>query len=103
MMGWPLPDIMLGDGNAMIYAFTQFLLLLPILAVNAQYFKGGFTSLWHRAPNMDALIALGAGASVSMASTRCIRSRSVWATATWRRSLSSPTTCTSRAPARSWR
>ena len=64
MMGWPLPDIMLGDGNAMIYAFTQFLLLLPILAVNAQYFKGGFTSLWHRAPNMDALIALGAGASV---------------------------------------
>ena len=64
MMGWPLPEIMLGDSNAMIYAFTQFLLLLPILAVNAQYFKGGFTSLWHRAPNMDALIALGAGASV---------------------------------------
>ena len=60
MMGWPLPEIMLGDSNAMIYAFTQFLLLLPILAVNAQYFKGGFTSLWHRAPNMDALIALGA-------------------------------------------
>ena len=64
MMGWPLPGIMLGDSNAMIYAFTQFLLLLPILAVNAQYFKGGFTSLWHCAPNMDALIALGAGASV---------------------------------------
>lgn len=64
MMGWPLPSIMLGEHNAMIYAFTQFLLLLPILTVNAQYFKGGFTSLWHRAPNMDALIALGAGASV---------------------------------------
>ena len=64
MMGWPLPGIVLGERNAMIYAFTQFLLLLPILAVNAQYFKGGFTSLLHRAPNMDALIALGAGASV---------------------------------------
>lgn len=64
MMGWPLPGIMLGTQNAMIYAFTQFLLLLPILIVNKQYFKGGFTSLLHRAPNMDALIALGAGASV---------------------------------------
>ncbi|WP_278814830.1 heavy metal translocating P-type ATPase, partial [Bifidobacterium pullorum] len=64
MMGWPLPSIILGDDNAMIYAFTQFLLLLPILVVNAQYFRGGFTSLLHRAPNMDALIALGAGASV---------------------------------------
>lgn len=64
MMGWPLPAIMLGEDNAMIFALTQLLLLLPILAINRRYFRGGFTSLLHLAPNMDSLIALGAGASV---------------------------------------
>lgn len=50
--------------NAITYAFTQFLLLLPILIANQKYFKNGFKTLWHRSPNMDSLIAIGAGAAI---------------------------------------
>lgn len=53
-----------GNGNAITYAFTQFLLLLPILIANQKYFKNGFKTLWHRSPNMDSLIAIGAGAAI---------------------------------------
>lgn len=53
-----------GNENAIIYAFTQFLLLLPILIANQKYFKNGFKTLWHRSPNMDSLIAIGAGAAI---------------------------------------
>lgn len=53
-----------GNENAIIYAFTQFLLLLPILIANHKYFKNGFKTLWHRSPNMDSLIAIGAGAAI---------------------------------------
>ena len=53
-----------GNENAMAYAFTQFLLLLPILVANQKYFKNGFKTLWHRSPNMDSLIAIGAGAAI---------------------------------------
>jgi len=53
-----------GNENAMTYAFTQFLLLLPILVANQKYFKNGFKTLWHRSPNMDSLIAIGAGAAI---------------------------------------
>ncbi len=63
MAGWPLPGFLLGMENAMIFAFTQFLLLLPVLAAGGHYFKNGFKNLWHRSPNMDSLIALGSGAA----------------------------------------
>ena len=53
-----------GNENAITYAFTQFLLLLPILIANHKYFKDGFKTLWHRSPNMDSLIAIGAGAAI---------------------------------------
>ena len=53
-----------GNENAITYAFTQFLLLLPILIANHKYFKNGFKTLWHRSPNMDSLIAIGAGAAI---------------------------------------
>ena len=53
-----------GNANAITYAFTQFLLLLPILIANQKYFKNGFKTLWHRSPNMDSLIAIGAGAAI---------------------------------------
>ena len=53
-----------GNENAIIYAFTQFLLLLPILIANQKYFKNGFKTLWHRSPNIDSLIAIGAGAAI---------------------------------------
>lgn len=63
MMGWPLPGIFLGDANALIYAFTQFLLLLPVMLINNKYFRMGFKTLFHGSPNMDSLIALGSSAS----------------------------------------
>lgn len=63
MFGWPLPGVFLGDQNVMVFALTQFLLLIPVLFVNCKYFSGGFKSLIHGAPNMDTLIALGSAAS----------------------------------------
>ena len=63
MFSWPLPACFLGHENMITFAFTQFLLLIPVIAVNFKYFSGGFKSLVHGAPNMDSLIALGATAS----------------------------------------
>lgn len=63
MMGWPLPGIFLGMENSMIFGLTQFLLLLPILMVNRNYFRSGWRSMVHKSPNMDALIALGSAAA----------------------------------------
>lgn len=56
-------EVFHGSENAVIYAFTQFLLLLPILFVNQKYFRNGFTTLARRSPNMDSLIAMGATAA----------------------------------------
>ncbi len=64
MMGWPLPCIFLGAENAMIFALTQFLLLLPIVIAEYRYFKVGFKNLIHGSPNMDSLIAVGSGAAI---------------------------------------
>ena len=64
MMGWPLPGCFLGTENALVFAFTQFLLLLPIVFLNRQYYIGGAKALIQRAPNMDSLIALGSGAAI---------------------------------------
>lgn len=63
MAGWPLPSWLLGARNHMIFAFTQFLLVLPVLIAGGHYFKNGLKNLWHRSPNMDSLIALGSGAA----------------------------------------
>ncbi|MCD8146619.1 MAG: heavy metal translocating P-type ATPase [Clostridiales bacterium] len=64
MFGAPLPSILKGVENSMIYCLAQLILVLPILYVNDKYFKNGFTTLAHRAPNMDSLIAVGATASL---------------------------------------
>ncbi|MFV0497023.1 MAG: heavy metal translocating P-type ATPase [Candidatus Fimivivens sp.] len=64
MMGVPLPPFMAGMQNAVAYAMTQFLLTLPVLYVNRNFFQVGFKTLWHRAPNMDSLIAIGSSAAV---------------------------------------
>lgn len=63
MFGWPLPNVFLGDENVLVFAFTQFLLLLPVIFVNFKFFRVGFKSLFHGSPNMDSLIALGSTAS----------------------------------------
>lgn len=63
MMGWPLPSIFLGLENSMIFALTQFILLMPVLVINRHFFASGFKSMRHKSPNMDALISLGSAAA----------------------------------------
>ena len=63
MFGWPLLGVFLGHENMLTFAFTQFLLLLPVIFVNFKFFRVGFKTLAHGAPNMDSLIALGSAAS----------------------------------------
>ena len=65
MLGWPLPAVLADHNHAMTLGLTELLLLAPIVYVNDAYFKNGFKSLWHRAPTMDALIAIGATASIA--------------------------------------
>ena len=64
MVGLPQPAFLSGHGNAVSFAFTQFLMCIPILYVNRKYFQVGFKTLWHRAPNMDSLIAVGSTAAL---------------------------------------
>ena len=64
MMGLPIPLFLSGMENAIAYAFTQFLLCLPILYVNRKYYQVGFKTLFHGAPNMDSLIAIGSAAAM---------------------------------------
>jgi Cu+-exporting ATPase len=64
MAGLPLPAFLDGTAGAVSYAFTQFLLTLPVVVVNRKYYTGGFKALAHRSPNMDSLIAVGSGAAL---------------------------------------
>lgn len=64
MFGWPLPGALTGIENAVGFAFTQFLLLLPVVFVNANYFRMGYKTLLKGSPNMDSLIAVGSGAAI---------------------------------------
>jgi len=64
MMGWPLPGGLLGMENAITFAFTQFLLLIPVVFVNEKYYRMGFKTLFHGSANMDSLIAIGSGAAI---------------------------------------
>lgn len=64
MMGWPLPSSLLGMENAISFAFTQFLLLIPVVFINFKYYRMGFKTLFHGSPNMDSLIAIGSSAAI---------------------------------------
>lgn len=64
MVGLPLPSFLTGAGNAVSFAFTQFLITLPILILNGHYFTNGFKRLFSGAPNMDSLIAVGSSAAL---------------------------------------
>lgn len=61
MWNWPLPSFF--DGNHVAMGLVQLLLTVAIMVINQRFFISGFKSLWHRAPNMDTLVALGATAS----------------------------------------
>lgn len=64
----PVPGLFMklfhGNENALTFAFTQFLLTLPIIYVNRKYYQTGFKTLFHLSPNMDSLIAIGSGAAL---------------------------------------
>ena len=61
MWGWPLPAWF--DGNHVAMGLAQLLLAGIVMVINQKFFISGFKSLWHRAPNMDTLVALGSMAS----------------------------------------
>lgn len=61
MWGWYLPEAL--EQNQMALALIQLLLTTAIMVINQRFFISGFRGLWHRAPNMDTLVALGAGAA----------------------------------------
>lgn len=64
MFDWPLPDwFMSPDKNHVAMGLVQLILAGIILVINQKFFINGFRGLLHRAPNMDSLVALGAGAS----------------------------------------
>ncbi|OCL88826.1 putative copper-importing P-type ATPase A [Aliarcobacter thereius] len=64
MLNWSLPSYFLGEKNAITFAFTQFLLAIPIVFINIKYYKVGFKTLFKASPNMDSLIAIGTGAAM---------------------------------------
>ena len=61
MWGWPLPRFY--NDNHVAMGLTHLLLTVIIMVINQKFFISGFKSLWHRAPNMDTLVALGATAA----------------------------------------
>lgn len=62
MFGLPLPRLL--SGNPLAFAFTQFLLVIPVVFINFKFFSVGYKSLFALAPNMDSLIAIGSTAAV---------------------------------------
>uniref|UniRef100_UPI0015B9216D heavy metal translocating P-type ATPase n=1 Tax=uncultured Eubacterium sp. TaxID=165185 RepID=UPI0015B9216D len=61
MWGWPLPSFF--ENNHIAMGLLQLLLTVAIMIINQKFFISGFKSLWHRAPNMDTLVALGSTAA----------------------------------------
>ena len=64
MVGIPAPHWYHGNENALVAALLQFFLTLPVVYLNRSYYTRGLKALWHKAPNMDSLIAVGSGASM---------------------------------------
>ncbi len=70
MWGWPLPGFM--QGNHVPWVLPDSCCLIIIMVINQKFFISGFKALWHRAPNMDTLVALGATAALCTALTLCL-------------------------------
>ena len=64
MVGLPVPGWYHGEQNALVAALLQFFLTLPPVYLNRVYYSRGLKALWHRAPNMDSLIAVGSLAAL---------------------------------------
>lgn len=61
MWNWPVPEFL--EGNHVAMGMIQLILTISVMIINQKFFISGFQSLVHRSPNMDTLVALGAGAS----------------------------------------
>ena len=61
MWGWPLPHFF--DNNHVAMGLAQMLLTIIIMVINQKFFISGFKSLFHGAPNMDTLVAMGSAAA----------------------------------------
>ena len=64
MVGLPAPHWYHGEKNALVAALLQLFLTLPPVYLNRVYYSRGLKALWHKAPNMDSLIAVGSIASL---------------------------------------
>lgn len=64
MISLPLPQWYHGEENMLVAALLQLFLTLPVVYLNRVYYARGLKALWHRAPNMDSLIAVGSGAAL---------------------------------------
>lgn len=63
MIGLPIPSFL--TNNPLVFSFTQFLFVIPVIFVNFKFFSVGYKTLFALSPNMDSLIALGATAAVA--------------------------------------
>ena len=73
MVGLPEPHWYHGRENALVAALLQLFLTLPVVYLNRVYYTRGLKALWHRAPNMDSLIAVGSLASLIYGSAALFR------------------------------
>ncbi len=64
MIGAPLPSFLHGEKNGVAFAFTQFLLTLPVIYLNRKFYIVGFKAIWNKSPNMDSLVAVGSFAAL---------------------------------------
>ncbi len=64
MLGLPIPAFLSGTEHALLMGSVQMALTVPVIALNFRFFKNGISALLHRSPNMDSLIAVGAGAAM---------------------------------------
>jgi Cu+-exporting ATPase len=64
MLFLPVPWFFVGEENSLVSALVQLILTVPVLFINRRFFQTGLKALWHRAPNMDSLVAIGSGASL---------------------------------------
>ena len=64
MLSLPVPWFFVGEENSLVSALAQLILTVPVLFINRHFFQTGLKALWHRAPNMDSLVAIGSGASL---------------------------------------
>lgn len=64
MVHLPTPEVFNGREGSIIFAFSQFLLVLPVVFINRDFYISGFKGLKNRAPNMDSLVAIGSLAAL---------------------------------------